>query len=53
MHDSTDEMLQVFKAMKGGFKVLEWFGRIAKWFAAMVAGLAALYKLTGWEWPFK
>lgn len=52
MHDSTDEMLQVFKAMKGGFKVLEWLGRLLKWFAAIVAGGAALCKLMGWNWPF-
>lgn len=53
MYASTAEMLKVFQAMKGGFKVLEWLGRLAKWFAALVAGAAALSKLMGWEWPFK
>jgi hypothetical protein len=49
---STHEMLEVFNAMKGGFKVLEWLARIGK----IVAGLAALIgigaKLFGWKWPF-
>ena len=53
MRDNTDEIVRMFNAMKGGFKVLEWFGRLAKWAAAIVAGLVALCNLMGWSWPGK
>lgn len=54
VRDRTDEMVEVFQAMKGGFRVLGWLGAAAKivapivgaYFAIRQAGLAA-----GW-WPF-
>lgn len=55
MEVRNDEMYEVFNAMKGGFKVLEWLGRGLKFFAAAVGAWTALCKIMGWDlpWPFK
>lgn len=50
--DSTREMLEVFNAMKGGFKVLEWLARIGKIVAGLVAIGGICAKIFGWKWPF-
>jgi tetrahydromethanopterin S-methyltransferase subunit B len=49
--EDTAEMIELFKAMKGGFKVLGWLGLLAKWAVAISAGVGLLMKLTGWSWP--
>lgn len=41
----TEEFLEVFKAMKGGFKVLEWLGKIGKVLGGIAAGIGGLYGL--------
>lgn len=39
----TSEFLEVFNAVRGGFKVLGWLGNIAKWAAGLGAALSGLY----------
>ena len=39
----TGEFLEIFKAMRGGFKVLGWLGTAAKWTASLGAALIGLY----------
>lgn len=39
----TSEFLEVFRAVRGGFKVLGWLGNIAKWVAGLAAAIAGLY----------
>ena len=39
----TSELLDLFKSVKGGFKVLSWLGSFAKWVAAILAAFAAIY----------
>lgn len=39
----TSEFLEVFKAMKGGFKVLGWLGAAAKWIATLGGALLGLW----------
>lgn len=53
MRAETAEMVEIFMAMKGGFKVLEWLGRLAKWAAAIAAGVGLLIKFTGYTPPWK
>lgn len=50
VRERTDEMVEVFMAMKGGFKVLGWLGQLAKWMAPIIAVLAA-WRHADW-WPF-
>ena len=40
---NTAELLDLFKSVKGGFKVMGWLGRFAKWVAAILAAFAAIY----------
>ena len=37
------ELLEIFQAVKGGFKVLGWLGTAAKWVAALVGAAGAVY----------
>lgn len=39
----TSELLDLFKSVKGGFKVMAWLGSFAKWVAAILAAFAAIY----------
>ena len=39
----TAELLDLFKSVKGGFKVMAWLGSFAKWVAAILAAFAAIY----------
>ena len=39
----TSELLDIFKAVKGGFKVLGWLGTAAKWVGGICAAIAAAY----------
>ena len=41
--DNTSELLDLFKSVKGGFKVMGWLGSFAKWFAGIAAAFAAIY----------
>ena len=36
-------LLEVFEALKGAFQFLGWLAVVAKWFAVMAAGGAALW----------
>lgn len=40
---NTAEMIDLFRAAKGGFRVLGHIGSIVKWAAAVAASLAALW----------
>lgn len=51
--EDTAEMIELFQAMKGGFKVLGWLGLFAKWVVAIGAGVGLLAKLTNTPWPWK
>lgn len=50
LKDDTKEMLEAFQAMKGGFKVLEWLGRIAKIVAAIGAAVAICWRAYNGNW---
>lgn len=41
----TTELLDLFKSVKGGFKVMGWLGQFAKWFAGLTAMFAALFAI--------
>jgi DNA anti-recombination protein RmuC len=41
--ETTQEMSDLFKTLKGGFKVIGWFGHFAKWVGGIIAAGAALY----------
>jgi hypothetical protein len=51
LYDKTAEMVEVFTAMKGGFKVLEYLATIAKVIAAIGAAAIFIAKMAGWNWP--
>lgn len=51
--EDTAEMIELFQAMKGGFKVLGWLGLLAKWGVAIVGGVGLIMKFTGVSWPGK
>jgi hypothetical protein len=51
--DNSSEMLEVFKLMKGGMKVIEFIGKLGKVVAMIGAGYAAYQKLKHGEWPIK
>lgn len=37
------EMLEIFQAVKGGFKVLGWLAAVVKWAGIIGGGVAAIY----------
>ena len=39
----TQELLDLFRSVKGGFKVMGWLGGFAKWVAGIAAAFAAIY----------
>lgn len=39
----TKEFLEVFKAVKGGFKVLGWIGAFLKWLSGLAIAIGAIY----------
>ncbi|WP_457321643.1 hypothetical protein [Roseateles sp. P5_E11] len=39
------EILELFQAVRGGFKVLGWLGTAAKWVAGVAAAVSALWVL--------
>ena len=41
--EGTTELLDLFKSVKGGFKVMGWLGHFAKWIAGIAAAIAAIY----------
>ena len=41
--EGTAELLDLFKSVKGGFKVMGWLGTFAKWLAGIAAAFAAIY----------
>lgn len=41
--EGTTELLDLFKSVKGGFKVMGWLGNFAKWVAGIAAAFAAVY----------
>ena len=51
----TREIVEMFVAFKGAWKVLHWIGKLAKpmaWIAAAFTAAAALWtKAKGGEWP--
>jgi hypothetical protein len=55
VHERTNEMVDVFMAMKGGFKVLGWIGQLAKWGAPLIGAYFALRQAgqSGGWWPFQ
>jgi len=45
MHKDTGELLEIFKAMKGGMKVLGWLGSGLKWAVGVGVALASLWAI--------
>jgi len=39
----TAELLELFRSVRGGFKVMGWLGNFAKWVVALAAMFAAIY----------
>lgn len=50
---ATAEMVEMFNAAKGAFKVLGWIGTGVKWAGGIAAGAAALWALLHGPWPPK
>lgn len=51
--ESTAEMIEIFRAVKGGLKVMGWIGLLAKWGVAISAGVGMVIKFTGYQAPWK
>ena len=49
---NTAELVEIFQAAKGGFKVMGWLGQAAKWAGGIAIAVGALWKLMGWKSPF-
>lgn len=43
LRTDTQELLDLFRAAKGGFRVVGWLGTFAKWLAGFAAAAVALY----------
>jgi hypothetical protein len=43
--DLTEEMVDLFTAAKGAFKVLGWFGTLVKWIGGIAIACAGLWGL--------
>jgi len=41
--ESTAEIVEIFKALKGWFRVVGWFGKLIEWSVKIGAGLAAVW----------
>ncbi len=49
VRDNTEEMVELFKTMKGGLKILAALGTVAKWISAVSAAGAVVWLATkGW-----
>lgn len=49
---NTQEFLTVFTSMKGGFRVLGWFGAALKWVTVTAAAASMFWKMITGRWPF-
>ena len=43
VHKNTTAIVEAWTAISGGMKVLGWLGHAAKWIAAFLAAIAAIY----------
>jgi hypothetical protein len=41
--EDTTDLVEMFKALKGGLKVLGWFGTVAKWIGGIAVAVASVY----------
>lgn len=41
--EDTNELVAIFKSLKGGFKVLGWFGAMAKWVGGIALAVTSIY----------
>lgn len=51
-HEMMHEMLEIFKTLQGGLKVIGWLGIMVKWVWPLVVGVTALWifvKTGKWE----
>lgn len=48
----TSELLSIFAACKGGFKVLGWIGTCVKWIAGLAAAVGVIATALGFKWPW-
>lgn len=51
LNETSKEFLEVFKAGKGGLKVLGWAGECLKWIGIVVGTITTLYKTCTGKWP--
>lgn len=51
-HQNTAELVEIFQAAKGGFKVVGWLGNAAKWTAGIAVAVIGVWKTMDWKWPF-
>jgi TolA-binding protein len=42
---NTKQILEIFQTVSGGLKILGWLGVVAKWLAAILAAITAVYAL--------
>lgn len=47
----TKELLDVFRAMKGGFQVLEWLAKIGKWVVGIGGAIVFMWRIYTGKWP--
>lgn len=43
INSSTDELLELLKTAKGGFRVAYWLGNFIKWTAGIIVALLAVW----------
>lgn len=43
IREDTSELVEMFKALKGGLKVLGWFGTMAKWVGGIALAVTSVY----------
>ena len=49
LQESTEEVLALITALKGGIKTASWIGKFIKWTAGIVTGLITIY-LAARQW---
>lgn len=51
--DDTGELVEILKAVKGGLKVLQAIGVVAKWGTGIVVFVGAVVSIVQGKWPGK
>ena len=47
----TQEIVDIFSALKGGIRVIGWVGNLAKWTSGVAVAVGAIYVFWKKHWP--